>query len=166
LIVLLIDDDLDSRLIYGRMLSHAGYRVMEAVGGVQGLNIARMSSPDVIVVDLGLPDIDGPEVIRSLRAEPSTRDSVIIVLTAYISRSDEQVATEAGSNVFLTKPIAPRELVAVIDRLVANRPPPKPAPPREPRGPKRHRSPSTHPEAGSPPKPSHSLSPDLVDSRQ
>jgi DNA-binding response OmpR family regulator len=166
MIVLLVDDDLDSRLIYGRVLSHAGYRVMEAVGGLQGLNVARMSRPDVIVVDLGLPDIDGLEVIRSLRAEPSTLGSVIIVLTAYVSRLDEMSAMEAGGDLFLAKPIPPRDLVAVIDRMVANRQPATPAPPLEPRGPKRYRSPSIHPEAASPPTPLRSPSPDLVDSHQ
>ena len=166
MIVLLVDDDLDSRLIYGRVLTHAGYRVMEAVGGLQGLNVARMSRPDVIVVDLGLPDIDGSEVIRSLRTEPSTHDSLIIVLTAYVSRSDETCAMEAGGDLFLTKPIPPRDLVAVIDRMLANRAPTTPAPLLEPRGPKRYRSPSTRPEATSPPTPLRSPSPDLVDSHQ
>jgi DNA-binding response OmpR family regulator len=166
MIVLLVDDDLDSRLIYGRVLAHAGYTVLEAVGGLQGLNVARMNRPDVIVVDLGLPDIDGPEVIRCLRADPATRGSAIIVLTAYVSRLDETYATEAGCDVFLTKPLPPRDLVAVIDRIVANRAPTRPAPAPEPRGPIPYRSPPEHPGAASPPTPLRSRSPDLVDSHQ
>lgn len=166
MIVLLIDDDLDSRLIYGRVLSHAGYRVLEAVGGLQGLNVARMSRPDVIVVDLGLPDIDGPDVIRSLRADPATQDAAIIVLTAYVSRSDQTYATEAGCDVYLTKPTPPRDLVEVIDRMVADREPTRRAPPLEPRGPTRYRSLSGRPTAKSPQTPLRSPSPDLADSRR
>ena len=115
--VLLVDDDLDSRKIYGRVLAHVGYRVMEAASGQEALNVARSIAPDVVVVDLGLPDINGLEVTRALRADAATRSARIVVLTAYVSRFDEAYAAEAGSDVYLAKPILPRDLVAVIDQL-------------------------------------------------
>ena len=163
--VLLVDDDLDSRLIYGRALSHSGYRVIEAVGGLQALSIARARTPDVIVVDLGLPDIDGPDVIRTLRAETATHRALIIVLTAYVSRSDEACAVDAGCDAFLTKPMPPRDLVSLIDRLSAGREA-RPVPPPESQEQPRHRSPPERPEVTSPPMPLRSPSPDLVDWHQ
>jgi len=164
--VLLVDDDLDSRMIYGRVLSHVGYRVIEAVGGQQAVNVARTSKPDAIVVDLGLPDMDGLAVIRALRADPTTREAAIVVLTAYASRSDESYAAEAGCDVFLAKPTLPRDLAAAIDELIASRRPSEPVEPPEPQAPALRRPPAVHREATSPPMQSRSPSPDLADWRQ
>ena len=114
--VLLVDDDFDCRSIYGRALSHAGYRVMEAATGARGLEIARAAMPAVCILDLGLPDMDGVEVTRLLRADSSTRRMVIAILTAYVWAADDVRVREAGCDLFIGKPILPRDLVTVIDR--------------------------------------------------
>jgi two-component system, cell cycle response regulator DivK len=113
--VLLVDDDLDCRTIYGRALSYAGYRVMEAATGAQAVDIARTVGPAVCIVDIGLPDVDGLEVTRALRANPSTYCAFIVILTAYVSDFDRMQARQAGCDVYLGKPILPRDLVAIID---------------------------------------------------
>jgi CheY-like chemotaxis protein len=86
--VLLVDDDLDCRTIFSRALSHAGYRVMDAATGARAMDIARTAAPTVCIVDLGLPDLDGLEVTRALRANPSTCRAFIVILTAYVSDLD------------------------------------------------------------------------------
>jgi two-component system, cell cycle response regulator DivK len=113
--VLLVDDDLDCRTIYNRALSYAGYRVMEAATGMRAIDIARAVVPAVCIVDIGLPDVDGLEVTRVLRANPSTQRAFIVILTAYVSDFDRVQARQAGCDVYIGKPILPRDLVAVID---------------------------------------------------
>jgi DNA-binding response OmpR family regulator len=129
--VLLVDDDLDCRTIYGRALSYAGYRVMEAPTAARALDIARNSAPTVCIVDLGLPDLDGLEVTRALRKNPSTSSAFIVVLTAYVSDVDVIQARQAGCDLYIGKPILPRDLVGVIDSAIHRLPPTAtgPAPP-------------------------------------
>jgi DNA-binding response OmpR family regulator len=116
--VLLVDDDLDCRTIYGRALAYAGYRVMEAATGTHALDIARSTAPAVCVVDLGLPDVDGLEVTRALRANPATCTAFIAILTAYVSDLDHSRAQQAGCDLYLGKPILPRELVTIVNDAV------------------------------------------------
>lgn len=113
-IVLLVDDDFDSRLIYGRSLAAAGYSVMEAVTGEQAVDIAHAVAPDIVILDLGLPDLDGLQVTEALRADPATQDALIIVLTAYVSPTDADLAMQAGCDFYVGKPILPKDLVNLV----------------------------------------------------
>jgi DNA-binding response OmpR family regulator len=113
--VLLVDDDLDCRTIFGRALSYAGYRVMDAATGARAIDIARTVGPGICIVDIGLPDFDGLAVTRALRANPSTQSAFIVILTAYVSDFDGMQARQAGCDLYVGKPILPRDLVAIID---------------------------------------------------
>ena len=104
-------------MIFGRVLSHAGYQILEAGTGKEALDTARAIRPDLVVLDLGLPDIDGLDIARDLRADPLTSNTTIVVLTAYVSRADEAQALAAGCDIYVGKPILPRELLAVIKHL-------------------------------------------------
>lgn len=144
--VLLVEDDLDCRTIYGRALSYGGYRVMEAATGARAMDIARNAAPTVCIVDLGLPDVDGLEVTRALRANPSTAAAFIVVLTAYVSDLDVVQARQAGCDLYIGKPILPRDLVGVIDDAIHRLAPTvtsAPPPPTQVPGPSQ--SPSEHP---------------------
>lgn len=155
--VLLVDDDFDSRVIYGRVFAHAGYRVMEATTGEQGLDIAHAIAPSIIVVDLGLPDIDGLEVTRALRADAVTRDALIIIVTAYVSATDAALAAQADSDLYIGKPILPRDLVAIVSQAATGRRPvTSPAQPPELLGPSPYRSRAVRPVPGSRPRPPRS----------
>jgi CheY-like chemotaxis protein len=121
--VLLVDDDSDTRVIYGRVLTHAGYRVIEATTGREAIDVAQATHPDTVILDLGLPDIDGLEVARALRASVITSATSIIILTAYVSNADQAQAIAAGCDAYLGKPIRPRDLLAVIQRLADAAPP-------------------------------------------
>jgi len=95
-------------------LDRAGYAVIPAYGGAAGLAAARAERPDLIVLDLGLPEIDGLDVARALRRES---DVPIIMLTARAEEADKLVGLELGADDYLTKPFSPRELVARVRAL-------------------------------------------------
>jgi DNA-binding response OmpR family regulator len=143
-VALLVDDDPDTRMIFGRVLSHDGYRILEAGTGQEALETARAARPDLVVLDLGLPDVDGLEITRELRADSRTSDSTIVVLTAYVSRADEAHALAAGCDVYVGKPVLPRELLAIIKHLPPRHGLSTPGPLRPPDS-EAHLSPPGHP---------------------
>ncbi len=115
--VLIADDDADSRTIVRALLEFQGRDVLEASDGRQCLGAARALRPDVIVLDLIMPHMDGWEVAAALRADPATRSIPILALTAAALPDDRARALAAGCNRVLSKPIALGELAAVIDEL-------------------------------------------------
>lgn len=103
--VLLVDDHRDSRRMLGMMLELSGHRVLEAGDGAAAVTLAMSERPDVAIVDIALPGIDGYEVARRLRAHPGTRDIVLIALTGYGYEEDLRCAIEAGFDLHLVKPV-------------------------------------------------------------
>jgi two-component system, OmpR family, alkaline phosphatase synthesis response regulator PhoP len=108
-VILIIEDDQDIQRIVRLELEDAGFKVLVASDGVSGLTLARESSPDLVILDLGLPDLDGAEIARRLR---KTSDTPIIVLTAMDAVSTKVNLLESGADDYLTKPFHPEELVA------------------------------------------------------
>ena len=107
--VLVVDDESAIAQIAGDYLRHGGFGVITASNGVDALALARTQRPDLIVLDLGLPRMDGIEVARTLRREGNVP---IIMLTARIEESDRLAGLELGADDYMTKPFSPRELVA------------------------------------------------------
>ena len=107
--VLVVDDEPSIAQIAGDYLRHAGFAVVTAANGVDALAAARTRRPDLIVLDLGLPRMDGLDVARALRRDG---DVPIIMLTARIEESDRLTGLELGADDYMTKPFSPRELVA------------------------------------------------------
>lgn len=103
--ILLIDDNADMRETLATCLSIQGHEVSGAGDGLAAVRLAADLAPDVIIVDIGLPEIDGYEVARRLRAHPSTRDVRLIAMTGYGQQEDKQKAMEAGFDEHLTKPV-------------------------------------------------------------
>jgi len=122
--VLVVDDDVKTVELVKLYLNRDGYRVLTAYDGVEALRLARESRPDLIVLDLMLPGIDGLEVCRTLRAES---DVAIIMLTARTTDQDKLTGLELGADDYVTKPFSPRELAArvraVLRRLPGERGP-------------------------------------------
>lgn len=116
-LVLFIDDDEDGREAYTHFLAARGFRVLTAATGIDGLAVAREASPDVIVLDLTLPEMDGWEITRRLRADPATRAACIIALTGHATGEAWQRALDAGVEGYLTKPCPPEDVIAEIERL-------------------------------------------------
>jgi two-component system, cell cycle response regulator DivK len=122
-LVLLVDDYPDNRDIYVQFLTYAGLRVEEAENGQQALDKAFTLRPDVMVMDLSLPGLDGWEATRRLKRDPRTRDIPVIALTGHALAGHSKVAFDAGCDAFITKPCLPERLLEEIRAiLVAARP--------------------------------------------
>ena len=116
-LVLIVDDASDNREAYAEYLRFRGFRTVEAATGTEAKDLARLHSPDVILLDLRLPDIDGLEVSRYVRATKELAGSTIIAVSA-VFPSDVADALTAGCDLFLQKPCLPDTLVAEIERLL------------------------------------------------
>lgn len=114
--VLLVEDNEDNRFIYATALRYVGYDVIEAVSGAQGIEQARTRLPDLILMDISIPDVDGWEATIVLKADPMTRAIPIIAVTAHVLPGDERRSMEAGCDAYLAKPVSPATLIAEIDR--------------------------------------------------
>jgi CheY-like chemotaxis protein len=115
--VLVIDDEPDVLLLCRVNLRHAGHDVTETQDGAEGVSLARETEPDVVILDLMLPRMDGYDVLDALRADPATRDLPVVVLTAKAQRSEHTRSLEQGATGFLTKPFAPEDLVHRVEEL-------------------------------------------------
>jgi CheY-like chemotaxis protein len=117
--ILVIEDNEMNRDMLCRRLSRKGYSVLTASDGMQGIDVARSDSPDVIIMDLSLPRIDGWEACRRLKADRSTNGIPIIALTAHAMSTDRDKALAAGCDDFDTKPVDFTRLVEKIERASA-----------------------------------------------
>jgi two-component system cell cycle response regulator DivK len=112
--VLLVEDNPHNRKIFSGMLTHSGLRVVEAEDGHQALEKAKTEKPDIVLMDLSIPGVDGWECTRRLKADPATAKIPIIALTAHAMRGDEERALQAGCDGYLSKPISPKKVVDVV----------------------------------------------------
>ena len=119
--ILLVEDNEMNRDMLSRRLERKGYRVVTAQDGKQGYSLARSQRPDLILMDLSLPAMDGWEVTRLLKADESTRHIPIIVLTAHVLVSDRQKAFAAGCDDYDTKPVDFARLSEKIESLLVER---------------------------------------------
>ena len=124
-LVLIVDDFEDNREMYAQYLRFHGYEIAEAADGQEALDQAAALRPDVIVMDLSLPGMDGWEATRRLKQEPSTRDIPVIALTGHALTGSEHTAREAGCDTFLTKPCAPAVLGQEIRKMLPGSAPEK-----------------------------------------
>ena len=116
--ILLVEDSEMSRDMLARRLARRGYEVVIAVDGGQGVALARTEAPDLILMDMNLPVLDGSEATRQLRAAPATRSIPIIALTAHAMSGDREKALEAGCDDYDTKPIELERLLGKIEVLL------------------------------------------------
>lgn len=116
--ILLVEDNEMNRDMLSRRLERKGYTVALAVDGAEGLQKARTEGPDMILMDMSLPVVDGWEATRQLKADEATRRIPIIALTAHAMASDEEKARQAGCDDFDTKPIELPRLLGKIEALL------------------------------------------------
>jgi len=115
---LIIDDDVDTLRLVGLMLQREGYQILAAANGPQGLKVAERELPDIILLDLMMPQMDGYEVARRLRANPETAHIPILMFTARTQIEDRVAGFESGADVYITKPTHPAELQAQVQSLL------------------------------------------------
>jgi DNA-binding response OmpR family regulator len=116
--ILVVDDEADALEVLGFKLKEAGYHPLLAKNGTEALSMARDEHPALILLDLMLPEVDGLEVCKILRRDPSTSAIPIIMLTARAAEMDRVVGLELGADDYVTKPFSPRELVLRIKKLL------------------------------------------------
>jgi two-component system, cell cycle response regulator DivK len=114
--ILLVEDNEDNRIIYATALRFAGYEVYEAITGTDGVHQARVNRPDLILMDISVPELDGWEATAILKADPETKHIPIIAVTAHALPGDEARSLKAGCDGYLAKPISPAKLIANVDR--------------------------------------------------
>src|SRR5260370_15143511 len=136
--VLLVEDNPESRDGLSRHLQRKGYKTLIAVDGRAGVDVARAQTPDIILMDMSLPILDGWEATRKLKAAPQTRAIPVIALTAHAMAGDRDKALEAGSDAYTTQPLPFAPLLAKLQSFLAKSPrsrrsvrppPPRPRPP-------------------------------------
>jgi len=112
--ILVIEDQEDNRQILRDLLTNADFEVIEAVDGVTGLAAAAVHHPDLILMDVQLPGLDGYEATRRLKADGALRAIPVIAITAYELNEAEDKARAAGCDAYMAKPISPRQLLAKV----------------------------------------------------
>jgi CheY-like chemotaxis protein len=119
-LVLVAEDNEDNRIIAATMLRHSGYRVVEATTGAEAMHIARSAKPALILMDVGMPDIDGWSATRTLKDDPATQHIIILAFTAHALPGDREHARSAGCDGYLAKPVEPLRLVREVARALAD----------------------------------------------
>ena len=120
--ILIIDDDIDTLKLVGIMLERKGFRILASTTGDKGLQLANEESPDLILLDVMIPDINGYEIARTIRTNPETENTPIIMFTARSQVDDKVEGLEAGADAYITKPARPRELFAQVNSVLKRSP--------------------------------------------
>jgi two-component system cell cycle response regulator DivK len=117
--ILVVEDNEMNRDMLTRRLERKGFEVVVAINGKVGIDMASSTSPDIILMDLSLPVIDGWEATRQIKADPATQSIPVIALTAHAMAGDEQKALEAGCDDYDTKPIDFKRLLGKIENYIS-----------------------------------------------
>jgi CheY-like chemotaxis protein len=118
--ILLVEDNEDNRIIYRLTLVHFGYEVIEASDGETGVRLATEIVPDLILMDVSIPGIDGWEATKMLKADERTARVPIVALTAHALATDRARAQEVGCDGYLAKPVEPRRVIEEIERVLGH----------------------------------------------
>ncbi|HEY3065652.1 MAG TPA: response regulator [Methylomirabilota bacterium] len=116
--VLYVEDNEYNRKIVRQLLSRTSYRLVEAVDGETGLAMIKEERPDLVLMDVQLPKMSGLDVTRALRTDAATAEIPIIMVTSFALSGDDQKAKAAGASAYLAKPYSPRELLALVRKLL------------------------------------------------
>jgi two-component system, OmpR family, alkaline phosphatase synthesis response regulator PhoP len=119
--VLIIEDDPATSRLVDYSLRHHGYQVLTATNGLEGVRKAKTEAPDLVILDVMLPGIDGYEICHRLRADPATAGLLILMFSAKAQEIDRETGIKVGADDYLTKPAAPAEIVARVERLLAKK---------------------------------------------
>jgi two-component system, cell cycle response regulator DivK len=122
-LVLIVEDEVDLRHLYAQQLVLSGFEVLEASNGADAIASIRLRAPDVVLMDLSLPVIDGWEATRRLKADDRTAHIPVVALTAHDGSGELQRATRAGCDWFVPKPCPPDALITEVRRILALAPP-------------------------------------------
>jgi two-component system cell cycle response regulator DivK len=117
--ILMVEDTEDNRQILRDLFAGTDYALIEATDGAAGLSMAQAHKPDLILMDIQLPVLDGYEVTRRIKADPALRHIPVIAVTSYALSGDEAKARAAGCDAYIAKPFSPRLLLAKVRELLS-----------------------------------------------
>ena len=117
--ILIVDDDVETLRLVGLMLQRQGYQIVAANNGTQAISMAQAENPDLIILDVMMPDMDGYQVTAELRKDPQLNDTPILMFTAKSQVDDKVTGYDAGVDDYLTKPVHPAELIAHLKALLS-----------------------------------------------
>jgi len=117
--ILIVDDDVDTLRLVGMMLENEGFKIIAAKNGKRGIELARSEAPDLIILDIMMPELDGYAVTSQLRTDLDTRGIPILIFTAKTGLDDKMLGIELGADAYLTKPISTRELLSSVNQLLS-----------------------------------------------
>jgi two-component system cell cycle response regulator DivK len=120
--ILVVEDQDDNRRIIRDLLASTGYEMIEALDGEAGVRLAESEHPDLILMDIQLPVLDGHEATRQIKQNPKLRPIPIIVVTSYALSGDDAKAMAAGADAYVAKPFSPRQLLATIRKFLPAEP--------------------------------------------
>jgi two-component system cell cycle response regulator DivK len=121
-LILIIDDHEDNRRILSDLLANAGYEIIVATTGQDGVALAETRAPDLVLMDIQLPDIDGYEATRRIKGNPALRHIPVIAVTSYALSGDDAKAIAAGCDGYVAKPFSPRALLAKVREYLGQTP--------------------------------------------
>jgi two-component system, cell cycle response regulator DivK len=116
--ILVVEDQEDNRRILRDLLSSVGFELLEASTGDEGVLLAELKHPDLILMDVQMPVLDGYEATRQIKVKPELREIPIIVVTSYALSGEDAKAKAAGADAYIAKPFSPRELLATVRRFL------------------------------------------------
>lgn len=119
--VMVVEDNEKNRKLMRVVLNAKGYNVIEATTGEEALNLLKEQTPDIILMDIQLPGIDGLTLIRQIKADASKKDIPIIAVTAHAMKGDEQKIMDSGCDAYVSKPIDTRELPVTVEKYLKNK---------------------------------------------
>ncbi len=115
--MLIVDDSSELRSILLLTFSYGSFKILQAENGLQAIALAEHEKPEVIILDIMMPHMDGLEVCRKIKAIPALASSFVIILTSLDSHCDKKEALDAGADYYMTKPFNPAEILAVISNM-------------------------------------------------
>ena len=117
--ILIVEDNPENMRLIEMILGNKGYTLLNATDGEEALDVATREHPDLILMDVQLPKINGLEVTKRLRADPAFSDTIIIGLTAYAMKGDKEMVIESGCDTYIAKPFSTRKLSELIAEMLA-----------------------------------------------
>lgn len=116
--VIIVEDEPDAAEMFAEMMRVTGYKVIKIYSSTPAIGVIRAEKPDIVILDIMMPDISGLEVLRYMRREPSTQNTPVVLVSAKSMPSDIQVGMEAGASRYLTKPVSFLDLKKTVEELV------------------------------------------------
>ena len=116
--LVLVEDEQVNRDLFRRRLERRGYVVVPAENGLQAVEFTKREKPDLVIMDLGLPDIDGWEATRRIKADPDLKSIPVIAVTSYALSGDEEKTRAAGCDGYIAKPYSPRQMLAKVREIL------------------------------------------------